>query len=323
MTQKTMKAVTFNVGGKANEVLQVREIDVPAIGSTEVLVKMEARPLQPADFMFIGDRYRIKPQFPQVAGLEGTGVIKAAGSQSRFKPGQRVAFRHPGTWAEYACVPDEKLYLVPPDVKPESAAQFALNPVTAYGLLDELNVRAGDWIVINAAGSAVARMVASLAKRQGVNVIGIVRNPRNYDLPYPVVAADTPGIAAAALEKTGNVQIAGLLDCIGGEAIKSIMPTLRQGGVIVSYGVLEQTPIQLTNADMIYKNLTWKGFGVDHWLSRTDAAKQVNMVINLWSAIQDKAAPLPLDVKAQYPLEQVLAAVNAATTEGPGKVILV
>ena len=61
MLTQTMKAVVFETGGNPEEVLRVQSVVWPLPGRDEVIVRVEARPVQPADFMFIGNRYRIKP----------------------------------------------------------------------------------------------------------------------------------------------------------------------------------------------------------------------------------------------------------------------
>lgn len=117
--------------------------------------------------MFIEGRYRIEPALPQVAGLEEAGTVAAAGDGAQTPVGARVAFRHPGSWAEFAAVPEGRLYRVPDEIPSDSAAQFSLNPVTAWALLDELDAQPGDWIAINAASSSSAQLVSGLCRRRG------------------------------------------------------------------------------------------------------------------------------------------------------------
>lgn len=103
---------------------------------------------------------------------------------------------------------------------------------------------------------------------------------------------------------------------------KSMLPAMRQGATIVSFGALEQTLVQLLNADMIYRNLCWKGFGIDYWLSRSQD-RHATMVDELWEAIHDRESPLPLPVRSRYSLDDALAATTDATAGGAaGKVVL-
>jgi len=315
-----MKALVFEKAGRPENVLSLREIDAPSPAQGEVLVRIDARPIQPSDFMFIGGSYRWKPQFPQTAGLEGAGVIAAVGPGVSLPVGERVAFRSPGAWAEYGRVPAERLYRVPSDIATENAAQFPLNPVTAWALLVELHLQPGDWIAINAATSVVAHIAESLARRRKVGVVGIVRPGSQARVSFPAIPADAPEIAAKILAITGGALLAGYLDSVGGMLVKNVLPALRQGATIVSYGLLEQAPAPILNSDLIYRNLSWKGFGIDHWLA-TSGDRRDGMTTDLWSAIRDGGLPLP--VRARYRLEDFRSALaDVATTDRSGKVLL-
>lgn len=315
-----MQALVFDTPGKAQDVLQMQEIAVPEPGPGQVLVQLEARPIQPADLMFIGGRYRIKPVFPQTAGLEGSGRVVAVGPGATSTLGTRVAFRHPGTWAEFASVPAAKTYRVPESVAAESACQFSLNPLTAWALLDEANLKEGDWFAVNAATSGIARLVHALARRKGLNMVGIVRGAADHSLPFPTVSASAEDLAGAILEITGGRSIAALLDCVGGQSVTRVFPAMGQGATVVSYGVMETAPATVGNADMIYRNLTWKGFGIDFWLSRAGERFEV-AVADLWQAIAEGNLDLP--VKARYPLHQFTAALDAMSAHPhTGKVLL-
>ena len=69
-----MKAVVFEKVGTPYDVLQVQEVPMPEPATGEVRVKMLSSPINPADMLFISGKYRIKPQFPQITGLEGVGM---------------------------------------------------------------------------------------------------------------------------------------------------------------------------------------------------------------------------------------------------------
>ena len=164
---KQMLAAQFETTGEAHSVVQVRTVDVPRPGVSEVLVEMQAAPIQPADLMFIAGRYRWTLRLSQTAGLEGTGVAVEANSE-HIAVGRRVSFRHPGAWAQYAVVPGGACHLVPPDIHLDAAAQFAPNPVTAWALLRESCASTGGTVVLSAARSAIATLVARLAENGGI-----------------------------------------------------------------------------------------------------------------------------------------------------------
>jgi NADPH:quinone reductase len=135
-----------------------------------------------------------------------------------------------------------------------------------------------------------------------------------------VLAADVQGLAQKMLEASGGLPFAGLLDSVGGAAIMHVLPALARGATIVSYGALERSTANMSNPDMIYRNLTWKGFGIDHWLA-TSSARRTAMVDELWQAMRTGALKLP--VRARYTLAEWGAAIADATTAGrSGKVLI-
>jgi NADPH:quinone reductase-like Zn-dependent oxidoreductase len=308
METTTMQAALFERAGEAQQVVQLRSIPIPEPGPGEVLVRLQAASLHPADHMFIAGAYRSKPVFPQRAGLVGAGVIVRSGATVDLREGTRVAFRHPGAWAEYAVVPAARLFVVPEGAAAEAAGQFALNPITAWGLLETAGVSAGDWLAVNAAASNVALMVRGLAQARGVRVLEVPRFEEG-DVEF----------ARRLLAATGGTPIAALLDAVGGPALAAVLPALRQGATLVSYGLLDPGPVPVRNADLIYRNLTWTGFGIDHWLAQ-HAAERDAITRALWDAIASGALPLP--VRARYPLAELVAALRTDAAGGAGKVLL-
>ena len=318
MNQQSMQACVFDAPGNPHEVLQARTVPIPSPANGELLVRMEASPIHPADMMFIGGRYRVQPTLPQIAGLEGCGAVVRNASDRDFAPGTRVAFRHPGCWAEYNVVPAGKVFRVPDGVRAQAACQFSLNPITAWALLHESDAKPGDWITINAGSSTVAGLLRVLAGSEGLRPVSIYRG-KAPDGSGIAVSSEAPDLAGALLEATRGRPIAALLDSIGGPAVTRVLPALATGAVIVSYGVLAREAAVIGNPDLIYRNLTWKGFGVDYWLAHNEGLLRA-MAQTLWGAISQDALPLP--VRSSHGLGDFRDAL-AAAAEGPGKVLLV
>jgi NADPH:quinone reductase len=173
-----MKAVVFEKTGAPLEVLKIYDTQAPEPGAGEVRIKMLTSPINPADTLFIGGKYRIKPQFPQVAGLEGVGIIEKIPEGSVYSLNTLVAFRYKGLWADLAIVPEEKLIPLPSGYPLEKAAQLSLNPITAYALLDEANLQKNDWLLINAGNSGMSRIILQLAALRGIHTIVVTRNDK-------------------------------------------------------------------------------------------------------------------------------------------------
>jgi trans-2-enoyl-CoA reductase len=182
-------------------------------------------------------------------------------------------------------------------------------------------VRAGDWIAVNAATSSIARLVHGLCRGRRVSVLGIVGPSREAPRDFPVVPDAGVGLSERVLAATGGAPIAGLLDSVGGGAITGMLNALRPGATIVSFGALTRDPAALTNADIIYRNLTWKGFGLDRWLMNS-TGRRARMLENVWTAIRDGDVTLP--VRARYRLDELgLALADAARQGQSGKVLFV
>jgi NADPH:quinone reductase-like Zn-dependent oxidoreductase len=142
--------IRFSEFGNPAEVLEVTEAPQPEPGPGEVCLRLTHRPVHPADFFVIMGLYAILPELPAAPGLEGMGRIEALGEGvTGFQPGQRVIPMGvtSGTWQEYIIANPAQLLPVPDAVSDQTAAQFVVNPVTAWAMLDELDLSAGDWML--------------------------------------------------------------------------------------------------------------------------------------------------------------------------------
>src|SRR5262245_44410590 len=321
-----MQAIAFNEVGDPAKVLTCTDVPAPEGANDSVLVKVAARPIHPADLAFIRGQYRVRPSLPQVAGLEGAGIVVDSAPGSSFSVGQRVAFRCPGTWADVVCVPLDRLISVPSDLPNTVACQISLNPVTAFGLLDEAALQQGDWLLLTAATSTVSNLVAAIARARSIHVIGLVRGSaaegKTRSCADHVLSTQDPELIGRIAKLTGGSRVSALLDSVGGPIVAKLFATLAAGRRIVAYGVQDREPAAVTNAMLIYSNLTWKGFGIDHWLSQKPAEMKAHMVDQLWSMIRDKALELP--IAATFPLAKFRDALAVDAQPGrTGKVLLV
>jgi NADPH:quinone reductase-like Zn-dependent oxidoreductase len=99
-----------------------------------------------------------------------------------------------------------------------------------------------------------------------------------------------------------------------------MLNALRPGATVVRFGALTSDPSALTNPDMIYRNLTWKGFGIDRWLMQSTGLR-ARMLEDLWTAIRDGDIALP--VRALSPRADRLALAEAARPGRTVKVLIV
>lgn len=320
-----MRAVVFEQSGRPEDVLFVRDAPQPTPGRGQVSIRVSTRAIQPADFLFIEGRYRAKPVLPQVAGLEGTGTIAACGAEvTAFKPGERVAFRSPGAWAEFAVAPITRVYRVPPAVPDTIASQFALNPLTAWGLLAECGLPESSRLLITAGRSVVARILNRLAHRRRLKVSLLVRE----GLEFAVLDGDDGRVitkvgsvveALATVVKNGFFHA--VLDSVGGENTLALIDALEPRGRLISYGILDDRDITIKASRILYKNMIWQGFGIDGWLNNADQSQLERAQRELWEVLSDEQDLLP--VLQSYALSDIQEAIRVARkAHQPGKVLL-
>ncbi|MBS1771253.1 MAG: zinc-dependent alcohol dehydrogenase family protein [Bacteroidetes bacterium] len=320
-----MKAVVFEHAGVPCDVLRMTEVGVPEPGEEEVRVKMLASPINPADLLFINGVYRIKPQLPQIAGLEGVGIIDKVQDGSLFNKNALVAFRHKGLWAEYAIVPENKLIPLPNNFPLEKGCQLSLNPITAYALLDEADLTQDDWLLINAGNSAVSKIIMQLARLRGISTIVVTRDEKEaegLDIigATKILTSQSGDLAERILEITGHKGVACVLDAVGDQLLSELLTVMAPFGKVISYGLLGKGNVSYHNATVIFKNLTITGFGIDAWLS-----KKGDDVSNIYSSLVEAIAKpeFQMPVAAVFPMADFCKAFEyQKSNANTGKVLI-
>jgi NADPH:quinone reductase-like Zn-dependent oxidoreductase len=177
-----MKAIAQDAYGPP-EVLALREIDRPAVGEDEVLVRVHAAGLdQGVWHLMAGMPYMVRlmgfglraPKTP-VLGSDVAGTVEAVGrSVTRFAPGDEVFGTGVGTFAEYTVAREDKLARRPANVSFEQAAAVPVSGSTALQALRDVGrVRAGQDVLVIGAGGGVGTFAVQLAKALGARVTGV------------------------------------------------------------------------------------------------------------------------------------------------------
>lgn len=226
---------------------------IPEATPGRVVVQIKLRPINPTDMVAIRTgRFTRFAKEPPTPGSEGYGIVHSIGDGvTRVKPGERVVpfmweglFQSgSGSWQEYVSVREEMLTPVPNSISDEIAAQFVINPWTVYGMLKDLDVPKGEYILQTAAGSVLGRQVIQLAKHWGIKTINIVRrSEQKQELKLlgadEVICSNTEDIVTRVKEITCRKLAYGSLDCVGGSLTKSVLASTRRGGQVFLYGVL-------------------------------------------------------------------------------------
>jgi len=262
-----MKAVVFDKIGPPLDVLYLAEVPTPQLNDGEVLIRLIAAPISPGDFLFIENLYPEpkKPRFPrQIGGNHGLGVVEQARPDAHIEPGTLVAFSHYNSWAEYAAVPVEWLMPLPANFPIEKGAQF-FNLISAWDLLTQSRVQAGQWLAVTAGYSAVSIMVTQFARQRGVNVISIVRRVHDhFDLKtlgateVIDISKGSQNTSARAKEITHNQGVNAIIDSAGGPATGELIRAMAFGGQVIINGGMSPERFELHNFDVLLNGLEIK-----------------------------------------------------------------
>jgi NADPH:quinone reductase-like Zn-dependent oxidoreductase len=162
-----MKAIQIETFGRPAEVLKA--VDIPDVGAPaagEVVIALEASPINQYDLLMIAGGYGHRPRLPAIMDTEGVGRVVAVGpGVKHLNEGDRtlVPFLHP-TWAERIKTNAPWLRPLPPgDVN--QFAMMGVNPPTAFLLLtDIVKLTRGSWVIQDGANSGVGRATVAIAK---------------------------------------------------------------------------------------------------------------------------------------------------------------
>ena len=324
-----MRSVRFDRFGEPADVLLVHEAPLPSVGQGEVLVRIRARPINPSDLLTVRGFYGTLPQLPATPGYEGVGVIEAVGPDvTGVQTGQRVIVRTPGTWQELLVVKGTNLIPPPDSVSDESAAQFTVNPLSAWIMVtEELALQPGQWLLQTAAGSTLGRIVLQVAKLRHVKTINVVRRrDQAQELRTlgadEVICTDEDDLGQRVMAITGGTGVSAAIDAVGGQVGSDVVRVLTPGGVMLVYGLLSRQPTSIDGGQMVFRTTSVRGFWLAAWLRAAPVAKQQTVIREVMTHMAKGEVVPP--VEAKYDLGDVTGAVRHAERPGRrGKVLLV
>src|ERR1700737_1092486 len=320
-----MKAIQIESFGNPAEV--VNAVDIPDVGAPavdEVVIALEASPINQYDLLMIAGGYGYRPQLPAIMGTEGVGRVIAVGAGVKhLKEGDRtlVPFLHP-SWAERSKTNAPWLRPLPSgDIN--QFAMMGVNPPTAYLLLtDIVKLPRGSWVIQNGANSGVGRATVAIAKSLGLRTVNIVRRHEVVAeikaLGGDVVLVDGADLAKRVAAETGNAPIALGLDGVGDTSATNLMNCLSENGALVSYGGMSRKPMAVQPGSLIFKRQTIRGFWLLYWYQSATPDEITATFYHLAPLVAAGAISTP--VAATYRFDQVSEAITKATQSG-GKVL--
>jgi len=289
----------------------------PRVGAGQVLVAMKRAPINPADLLMIDGGYAFAADAPQIIGAEGVGEVQEIGAGvTGLQTGDRVLPLSRGNWATHRLLDATDVVRVSPELTIDQAATLRINPATALRLLSLAPLRAGDWVVQNAAGSMVAIWVRGIAARRGIGVIDLVRAGGSRPDSSRVVTDDEDAITAVrALTGGGTVKLA--VDCVAGAASGRLAAMLAPDATLAVFGHLSGEPCSIPSLLLTGKGLTVLGFS----LRPAEAADTHDGLQGIYDELSALALAVDLQptVAAVVPLDEMpdaLALVRQCHLQG-------
>ena len=266
-------------GQGGTEVLSLQDVELAwPRGPRDVLVRLRAAALNPADVFFRQLGGYLQGPEPFVLGHDGMGVVEAVGAEvTAVSVGDRVAFCNGGiggtmgNYAEAAVVPEGQLAKVPDTVDDLTAAAMPLVTITCWeSLIDRARVAAGETVLVHGGAGGTGHVAIQLARLQGARVAATVSSSEKAGIVMELGAdaainyRETDFVDEALRWSGGGVDVA--FDNAGAEAMQKTYRAMAPYGRIVTLMGLPGDDADLTAYNM---NLTlhsvmmltpmWKG----------------------------------------------------------------
>jgi len=249
-----MRAFIYNQYGSP-ENLQLDEVSKPIPEDDEVLVKVEAISLNPADWRLLrGIPFLVrletglfKPK-AKILGADLAGRVEAVGPNvTQFKPGDAVfGDISTGAFAEYACAKEEKLAPKPSNLSFEEAAAIPLAAITTLqGIRDKGELQPNQTVLINGASGGVGSYAVQIAKSFGATVTGVC-STKNVDLVRSLGADHVVDYTQDDFTQTGCTYDL-ILDIVGNRTVADFQRTLAPEGRCVLIGFSTISHMLLTS----------------------------------------------------------------------------
>jgi NADPH2:quinone reductase len=218
------------------------ERPTPEPGARQVRVRVEAAGVNFIDVYHRTGQYKVP--LPYVLGLEGAGVVEAAGGEATdLSVGTRVAWAGiPGSYATHVLVPADRAVVVPAGIETKTAAAVLLQGLTAHYLSHSTYpLKSGDTCLVYAAAGGVGLLLTQMARRRGARVIGVVSTEAKAALAREagadeVVIYTREDVRAAVPRITGGAGVQVVYDSVGKDTFEKSLDCLAARGLLALYG---------------------------------------------------------------------------------------
>ena len=307
------------------DTLEVKEISAPTRGAGQLLLRVKAAGVNRADLAQRAGHYLPPPGVTTILGLEASGVVVEADTDSSFKPGDAVFGLVSGGYAECALL-DEELAIAKPDwLSWEEAASLPEAWMTAwFNLVEKACLQAGETVLVHAGASGVGAAAIQLAGLLDARVFASAGSEAKLAFCRKLGATqvfnyqDTPAFGAL-VKSWGGVDV--VLDLVGGQYLNDNLLALQPDGRLVNIGLVGGRQAELNLAMLLMKRLVVIG--------STLRPQPMEVKERLTRALEARILPaleqgkLHLTLDSTYPLMQVADAHGyLEARRNSGKVVL-
>ncbi|WP_411825951.1 MDR family NADPH-dependent oxidoreductase [Luteolibacter sp. AS25] len=268
-----MKAsrLIFENHGKPLEKIQFEDFILPSLQDGEVLISINAAPINPADLNYIEGTYGIKPELPATGGIECAGTVIDSKSSDFIEGDMVIPLKKVGGWASHAITTADNLIKLPSDIDPRQASMLKVNPATAWLLLQHFEkLVEGDTVVLNASNSGVGQCVIQVAASLGIRTICFLRNlsleQELLNLGASIVLPDSAEGLDQARSEYGKAPASLAFNAVGGDSALRLLKLLKTGGTHITYGAMGLKPLTIPNGPLIFGDLRIRGLWVTKWM---------------------------------------------------------
>jgi NADPH:quinone reductase len=257
-----MKAIQIKQTG-GPEVMELVDLPVPQPKPNEAVVKIQASGVNFIDVYNREGRYNAA--LPFVLGQEAAGAVSAVGAEAKgIAVGDRVTYTSvPGSYAEYAAVPADRLVKIPAGVGEREAAAAMLQGMTAHYLAHDTHpLKKGETALIHAAAGGVGLLLVQMAHNIGARVIATVSTEEKAKLARAagadeIILYTQSDFEAETKRLTGGKGVDVIYDSVGKTTFDKGLNLLRPRGMMVLFGgssgaVAPIDPLILTQKGSIF-----------------------------------------------------------------------
>lgn len=311
----------------APEVVEIDDLDPPALGPGQARVRIEAAAVNFPDVLLVAGEYQIKVPPPFVPGSELAGrVVEVAGDVTSVAVGDPVfGTTLVGAFAEEVVVAAAALTVVPDGVEPAAAAAFGVAHRTAYHVLRSVAaVAPGEELVVLGAGGGVGLATVQLGVLLGARVTAVASSAEKLEAARALGASTLVDHRAGDLRAALKQELPGgadvVVDPVGGDLAEPALRSLRWGGRFVTVGYASGTIPRIPLNLVLLKGIRIVGFEFLSFMTHAaeEAERNERELLDLLAA--GRAFP---HIGARFALDDAAAALRwVADGRAVGKVVV-